>query len=391
MNLDFSSEEVQFRAEVRDWLRANAPREKRPIWDPQAMRAFDAEWQRRQYEGGWAGISWPREYGGRGLSTIQQLIWYEEYASAGAPVSSTFWIGLNHGGPTLIANGSDDQKTFHLPKILKGEAAWCQGFSEPNAGSDLASLKTRAVIDGDHLVVNGQKIWTSFAHIAEYQELLVRTDASGPKHKGITWVICDMRTPGISVKPIWNMAGTRNINQVFYDDVRIPLSNVVGKVDDGWRVALSTLSFERGTAFLANQLELSRAVDELIDHARVTPGPDGRRPAIADDEIAGKLAQLRAEVTALRAMTYRSISIVERNGGPGAEGSIIRLYHGELIQKVYRVAMELLGPRSLELEISHDDPVWGYLDSFWHTIAGGTAEVQRNIIGERVLGLPKAR
>jgi alkylation response protein AidB-like acyl-CoA dehydrogenase len=374
MNLDFSAEEKRFRGEVREWLAANAPREKRPIADPSAMRAFDAAWQRRQFDGGWAGISWPKEYGGRGLSTMQQLIWYEEYAAVGAPVSSAFWIGLNHGGPTLA-----------------GEAAWCQGFSEPNAGSDLAALKTRAVVDGDHLVVNGQKIWTSYAHVADYQELLVRTDSSGPKHKGITWVICDMRTPGITIRPIWNMAGTRNINQVYYDNVRIPLENVVGKIDDGWRVALSTLSFERGTAFLANQLELSRAVDELIDYARDNLGPDGRRAAIKDDEIAGKLAELRAEVMALRAMTYRSISIVERNGAPGAEGSIIRLYHGELIQKVYRVAMDLLGARALELEVTPDDIVWGYLDSFWHTIAGGSAEIQRNIIGERVLGLPKAR
>ncbi len=391
MNLEFTAEQKQFRQEVRDWLRTNAPREPRPITEPKALRAFDKAWQQRQFDAGWAGISWPKEYGGRGLSTMQQLIWYEEYAAANAPVASVFWVALNHGGPTLIANGSEEQKAFHLPKILKGEAAWCQGFSEPGSGSDLASLRCKAVIDGDHLVVNGQKIWTSHAHVADYQELLVRTDSSGPKHKGITWVICDMKTPGIEIQPIYNMAGTHHFNQVFYTDVRIPLSNVVGKVDDGWRVALSTLSFERGTAFLANQLELARAVEELIEVAQHHVGPDGVRPAIKDDEIASKLAELRAEVAALRAMTYRSISIVERNNGPGAEGSIIRLFHGELVQKVHRVAMEVLGHDALEFQVKPTSLVWGYLDSFWHTIAGGTSEIQRNIIGERVLGLPKQR
>ena len=220
---------------------------------------------------------------------------------------------------------------------------WCQGFSEPDAGSDLASLQTRAEIDGDELVVTGQKIWTSYADDAEYQELLVRTNRDVPKHKGITWVICDMRLPGIDIRPIKTMAHTHHFCEVFYDEVRIPLANVVGDINDGWSVAMSTLSFERGTAFMAEQVEMSRTVEELIEVAAETTGPDGRRPAIDDDEIARRLAEARAEIAALRAMTYAGISRNARQAAPGPEGSIIRLYHGEANQRLYRLAMDILG------------------------------------------------
>src|SRR5690606_33207873 len=195
MDLDFTREQREFREEVRIWLEENKPREERPH-DSAARREYDLAWQRTQYEGGWAGISWPTEYGGRGLSLLEQLIWYEEYGRAGLPGMDATFVGLNHAGPTLIARASAAQKNQHLPRILRGEAIWCQGFSEPGAGSDLASLSTRAVVDGDELVVTGQKIWTSFAHLADWQELLVRTDSSGRKHHGITWVICDIRSPG---------------------------------------------------------------------------------------------------------------------------------------------------------------------------------------------------
>ena len=276
MHLVESAELDAFREEVRTWLNENAPKEKRPH-DGQAMREFDLAWQRTQYEGGWAGIAWPKEFGGRGLSLFQQLIWYEEYSRSPAPYMGSMFVALSHAGPTLINRGSVAQNSVHLPKILKGEAIWCQGFSEPNAGSDLASLKTAAVIDGDHLVVNGTKIWTTFGHIADYQELLVRTDMGALKHRGISWVICDMKAPGVTVRPIKAMSGPDHFSQVFYDDVRIPLDQVVGEVNEGWKVAMTTLGFERGTATISHQIHLSATVEALVELARTLDAPDGRR------------------------------------------------------------------------------------------------------------------
>ncbi len=389
MNLDFTAEDGQFRAQVRDWLAANVPRGHRPADGPE-MREFDVAWQRRQFDGGWAGISWPTEYGGRGFSTIQQLIWYEEYARAGAPYIGINFVGLLHGGPTLIANGDEKQKALHLPKILRGDEMWCQGFSEPGSGSDLASLRTKAVVDGDHLVVNGQKIWTSYAQWADCQELLVRTDPEAPKHKGISWVICDMKSPGVRVRPIRTMADNYEYCEVFYDDVRIPLANVVGGLNNGWRVAMSTLSFERGTGFMSEQVGLATSLEALIKMAEERTAPDGRA-MIKDDEVARKLALLRAEVAALQAMTYASISQNERRGSPGPEGSILRLYHGLLTQRMYRLSLDILGADSLELSDPEAGWTGPYLYSFSRTIGGGTAEIQRNIIAERVLGLPRSR
>ena len=201
------------------------------------MREFDLEWQRRQWAGGWAGVSWPVEYQGRGLPLLHQLIWLEECARIGAPDIDSRFVAVNHAGPTLIANGSEEQKAFHLPKILRGEVLWCQGFSEPQAGSDLASLRATGVVDGDDLVVSGQKLWTSFADLADYQELLVRTGPPEGRHRGLTWVICDMHAPGVEVRPITALDGTIHNCEVFYDNVRIPLSSVVGEIDDGWSVA----------------------------------------------------------------------------------------------------------------------------------------------------------
>jgi alkylation response protein AidB-like acyl-CoA dehydrogenase len=395
MNLDFTPAEEEFRDQAATWLRENLPTEQRPSMG-QPMREFDVAWQRTLYEGGWAGINWPKEYGGRGLSDIEQMIWYTEFAKADPPFTlnnSCTFVGNNHGGPTLIVNGSEDQKSTHLPRILKGETIWCQGFSEPGAGSDLGSLSTKAVVDGDELVVTGQKIWTSFADVADFQELLVRTDPAAPKHKGISWVICDMRTPGIDIRPIRTMSHTTDFAEVFYDEVRIPLVNVVGDLNDGWRVAMSTLSFERGTAFMADQIALAAEVEALIEEARVRTGPDGKRPAIADDEIASRLATVRAEVAALRAMTVTGISKNIRTGIPGPEGSMIRLFHGELHQRVYRLALDIIGPEALRLTAVDGDGVWTgpYLQSFAYTIGGGTTDVQRNIVGERVLGLPRVK
>jgi alkylation response protein AidB-like acyl-CoA dehydrogenase len=324
---------------------------------------------------------------------MEQLVWYEEYARVGAPDITTGFVGLKHAGPTLIACGSDEQKAFHLPKILRGDVVWCQGFSEPNAGSDLANLQTRAVIAGDELIVTGQKIWTSFGQIAQFQELLVRTDPNAPKHKGITWVICPMGLPGMDVRPIKTLAGNRDFCEVFYEDVRIPLRNVVGNVNDGWRVAMATLSFERGTAFMSEQVRLARRLDELVAVARGTPGPSGKARAIDDDEIARRLARAKAEVEAMRAMTYRSLSLAARTGMPGPEASMIRLFFSELIQRVDALALEIIGQpaiASFAADGSSLDP-WGerYLTGLSQTIGGGTKEIQRNIIGERGLGLPR--
>jgi alkylation response protein AidB-like acyl-CoA dehydrogenase len=385
VELRFSAAEEAFRAEARAWLEANIPRTERPA-ALEARAAWDRAWQRRMYEGGWAGIAWPREFGGRGATLMEQLVWCEEYARAGAPDISTLFVGLNHAGPTLVACGTEAQKAEHLPPILRGDVIWCQGFSEPNAGSDLASLQTRAVIDGDVLVVTGQKIWTSFAHIAKYQELLVRTDPEAPRHRGISWVICPMDAPGIEIRPITTLTGESDFCEVFYDQVRIPLANVVGRLNDGWRVAMATLGFERGTAFLSEQVRLARRVEELIALAGRVPGANGRGCALDDDEIARRLARAEAEVQAMRAMTYRSVSRAARTGVPGAEASIIRLFFSELVQRIDLLAMEVLGRPALG-----EGSRWtqSYLGGLSQTIGGGTKDIQRNIIGERVLGLPR--
>jgi len=386
MRIITSPELEMFRDQCRSWLKDNVPREKRPP-EGEAMRAFDLAWQKRQYDGGWAGVSWPPEYGGRGLSVLEQLIWHEEYARAGAPPSGAMFVALSHAGPTLIVSGNEAQKARHLPPILKGEENWCQGFSEPGAGSDLASLKCRATIDGDYLVVNGTKIWTSYGHLADWQELLVRTDPDLPRHKGISWVICDMKAPGIDIRPIRAMSGLTHFTQVFYDDVRIPLANVVGGLNNGWRVAMTTLGFERGTGTIAHQIELSATVDKLIAVACELPAASGDGRAIDDQAVAADLAMLRAEVTALRSLTAASVSRGMREAVPGPEGNIVALYFGELSRRVHATALDLLGPRGIERG-GHDWPLH-YLEAFKWAIGGGTSEIRRNAIGERLLGLPK--
>ena len=384
MDLEFTPEDKRFREEARDWLADHIPRDRRPH-SGTAMRDFDLAWQRAQYEGGWAGVSWPQEYGGLGLSLTRQLIWHEEYARAGAPDNHLCFVALNHAGPTIIARGTADQKTYHLPRILKGEVIWCQGFSEPNAGSDLASLKTRARIDGNHLVVNGSKIWTSHGHLSEWQELLVRTNTDVPKHKGISWVICDMKSPGITLRPIEIMTSPNQVHfvQCFYDDVRIPLSNVVGEVDNGWNVAMSTLGFERGTAQVRDQIRYAYLVERMIDEARKRLGTEIQ---LSQDELGARLAQLRADMAAARAMTYMVVSGAQA-GLTGGE-SLMRAMVGETQQRARRLAFDLLGPLAMENR-DDDDWVYYYLRSFSITIAAGTSQIQRNIIGERVLGLPR--
>lgn len=389
MDISFSPAEQRFRDEVRAWLADNVPKEERPL-QPGDAKAFDLAWQARQFAGGWAGINWPVEYGGRGLSLIEQIIWFEEYARAGAPWVGVCFVGVNHGGPTLIMRGDEAQKSFHLPRILKGESVWCQGFSEPGAGSDLAGLRTHARIEGDHLVINGSKIWTSFADQADYQELLLRTDKDAQRHHGLSWVICDMHAPGIEIRPIRMMSGEWDFCQVFYDEVRIPVENVVGGIGNGWSVAMSTLAFERGTGFIAEQVKMGQRIEHLVEKAGSTIGPNGR-PLLAREDIAERLATLRAEVAALRAMTYTSVSTTARTGQPGPEASVIRLFSAELGQRVARLDVELIGDAIFDFAYGDQSEVHDYLRGFAATIAGGSAQIQRDIIAERILGLPRSR
>jgi alkylation response protein AidB-like acyl-CoA dehydrogenase len=389
MDLAFSVDDDAFRDELRSWLAEHAPKERRPR-DSALERDFDLAWQRKQYAAGWAGVAWPEQYGGRGLSLTQQLIWHEEYARTGLVPIDTRFVGLAHAGPTLMARATEDQKTFHLPRILRGDVVWCQGFSEPEAGSDLASLRTKAVVDGHQLVVTGQKIWTSFAHVADWQELLVRTDPDVPKHKGITWVICDMKSPGIDIRPIKTIDGREDFAEVFYDEVRIPLANIVGEINRGWDVAMSTLSFERGTAFTINQVQLSSAVEHLIEVARSKKSVNGK--AVIDNEsVALRLARARADCAALRALTYLGISKNARSSEPGPEGSMLKLQYADLAKRVYRLSLDVLGPRALAVPLDENDTEWvhRFLLSYSTSIGGGTSEIQRNIIAERVLGLPR--
>lgn len=387
-----SPEERRFREEVRDWLRANRPQDERPgDEDIAGQMAFDRAWQRTQYEGGWAGISWPKEHGGRGLSPVEQLIWSEEYASAGCPlVHDSVWMALNHAGHTLIHCGSEAQKAFHLPRILRGEETWCQGFSEPNAGSDLLSLRTRGTVEGDHLVVNGQKTWTTFGHLADYCELIVRTGEPGGRHRGLTWVIGDMRAPGVTVRPMRALDGQRHNSECFFDDARFPLSNVVGEIDHGWAVVLKTLEFERGGSAISSFCQLAVHLEQLIAEARRTPGPGGARTAIDDPLVARRLAMARARVQSLRALVYAMVEAAERDVELGAEGAIMHLPYTELEQEIYRLALDIRGPRGLART---PGPAIGWamlwFKSLSATIAGGTSEIQRNTIGERLLGLPR--
>ena len=379
MHFELTKDDQAFRQHAREWLMANVPTTA-PAHSGPASREFSLAWLRKLHAAGWSGISWPAEFGGRGLSLERQMIWHEEYVQAGAPspLNATF-VSQNHAGPTIIACGSDAQKAMHLPKILAGEVIWCQGFSEPGSGSDLASLRTSGVVDGDHLVVNGHKIWSSYADIADYQELLIRTEPGSHRHRGLSWVICDMKTPGITVRPIENLAGATHFAEIFYDNVRIPLTSVVGALHDGWNVAMQTLGFERSTAATALQLELTVKINRLVDLAST------RAPATLDPALLHDLAVLRSEAAALRAMTYQTLF---KDPSTPFGGSVVRLYFAELSQRIHRLAMDLLGSANAEMN-SVDEWVFAYLESFSETIAGGTSEVQRNIIGERILGLPR--
>jgi alkylation response protein AidB-like acyl-CoA dehydrogenase len=395
VDLRYTEEELAFRDELRSWLAevlpgiGAAPAE--DDWD--ATRAYDTAWQRTLHDAGYAGINWPTEFGGRGASPVEHLIFLEETERAGAPYVGVNFVGLLHAGPTLMTEASDEQRHFHLPAILEGEHVWCQGFSEPQAGSDLASLRTRAVRDGDDYVVNGQKIWTSHAQVADYCELLVRTDPEAPKHAGISWLILDMTSPGIDIRPLKTLRGSREFSEVFFDDVRIPVANRVGDENDGWRVAMVTFSFERGTAFVSELLYSMQLVADLAAIAkRVT-----RHGASAweDRGLRREIGHLAAELDALWALTRRNVSQAARDGVPGVGGSVFKLAYAEVRQRLGDVADRLLDRASLAMDdldgLTNGRHVQGRLHALSISIAAGTTQIQRNIVGERVLGLPKER
>ena len=393
MDLRYTREDEAFRAEIRAWLAVEVPAHgpPPPPDDWPARRAYDAGWQRKLHDAGFAGIAWPRAFGGRGLPVSQQLVYLEEYARAGAPYVGVNFVGLMHAGPTLIAEGSDAQRAFHLPRILAGESVWCQGFSEPQAGSDLASLRTRAERRGDEYVVSGQKIWSTRAHVADYCELLVRTDPQAPKHAGITWLILDMRQPGVTVRPMRTIDGERHFCEVFLEEARVPLENRVGEENDGWRVANVTLRFERGTAFAQHIITLRSQVARLAVLAKARAGAQGT----ARDELRRRIGRLDANVEALWRMTQMCVSEAERTGMPSPLGSAVKLRYSELSQAIAELAVRAVGRPMLgavELDgVRTDELTREYLWSLQATIAAGTSQIQRNLIAQRVLGMPKGR
>jgi alkylation response protein AidB-like acyl-CoA dehydrogenase len=396
MDLTLTPAEEKFRGDCQAWLDTHVPR----AWHDRVFResltsseeiAFLKSWQRTLYDGGWVGLAWPREYGGHGATFMEQVIFNQEMARAKAPPLINV-LGLIIVGPTMMIHGSEEQKRRYLPKILNAEEIWCQGFSEPNSGSDLASLATRASPDGDEFVVNGQKIWNSHGHMAQQCLLLVRTDPHVPKHKGISALIVDMQSPGVTVKPLRQITGDAEFNEVFFDNVRVPRANLVGAVNDGWNVAITILMFERLNTASLLEIQTKIALDELIDTARRTSR--NGRPATEDPLIRQKLAQIFTDVEILRLSTYRSITRFQCGQRPGPEGSIDKLFWSETAQGLFEVAMEILGPQGQLVQGSKwtvDGGHWSYqfLRSRADTIAGGTSEILRNIIGERVLGLPK--
>lgn len=385
MEIAFSKEEELFRDEVRTWLAENKPKEARPD-DPFEAKEYDKAWQRRQYDGGWAGLNWPKEFGGLELGVWQQMIWHEEFKRAGC-TQGYLVVALNHGGLTVAAGGNDEQKAEHLPKILKGEKVWVQGFSEPGAGSDLAGIKTRGVIDGDDLVINGQKIWTSFAFLGDWQILLIRTDPDAERHRGMTLVLNWMDNNGMEIRRIPQMDGGSDLCEVFYTDVRVPLKNVVREINDGWNAAMGTLGVEHGSLFIPTILQFESTLEELVTLAKETIGPDGKRYAIEDDRIARRLAMARATLRGLRSMLYMDLSRASRDPVTGGL-NFYRLGYTDLTKEVMSIAADIIGPQVLSRTGKNAPWPMRVLSSAAAGIGGGTSEMQRNNIGRR-LGLPK--
>jgi alkylation response protein AidB-like acyl-CoA dehydrogenase len=387
MDLGLNPGELKFRDELRAWLKVNLPPKSGETARTSAYYQYLKAWQRKLFDGGYAGIAWPKEYGGRAATFIEQAIFQEELALADAPeIYGT--IGLSLVGPTIIAVGTEEQKKRYLPKMLSGDEVWCQGFSEPNAGSDLASLETKAALDGDHFVVNGQKIWTSYAHMANFCMLAVRTDTAAPKHKGITCLLVDMKSPGISVRPLKMMSGDSGFNEMFFSNVRVPAASMLGKVNDGWNVCITALSNERANLGIGLYVMFKRNLDALLEQARKLRRHG--KPVIECPVMRQKLAQSFVELEVFRLNTTRALSNLAKRGVPGPEGSIQKLYWSELNQRNAQIAMEVLGPHAQMTDFDAGRWVYNYLRCRGNTIEAGTSEVQRNIIAQRVLGLPRS-
>jgi alkylation response protein AidB-like acyl-CoA dehydrogenase len=381
-------DEAAFRGELRSWLASALPAD----WserDPHVGRwdfEYAREWSRKLFDAGYAGLTWPKEYGGHGRSPTYQAIYLEETAKADAP-DHVGVIGLGMAGPTIMAHGSPEQKSTHLRGILSAETVFCQGFSEPGSGSDLASVRTRAELDGDEFVVNGQKVWSSYAHVADWCILLTRSEPGSQKHRGLTYLLLDMHAPGVEVRPLRQITGDPEFNEIFLTDVRVPVSNVVGEVGGGWQVAMTTLLHERGTLGFA----LTARLEVLLRRLLLTATKTG---AAADPLVRDRIADLWVDLQGLRFTNYRSLTALVKTGAPGPEGSVAKLHWSEANQRLTALAVELLGPDG---QLSGEGGFWGgywqyqQLRSRGNTIEAGTSEILRNIVAERVLGLPRGR
>jgi alkylation response protein AidB-like acyl-CoA dehydrogenase len=390
MDLTLSPSEEAFRDEFRTWLEGNHPGE---VPDEEAEGfEFRRRWQAKLHEGGWTGISWPKEYGGRGATLIEQAIFSEEMVRANAPAPANV-LGLVMGGPVVIYHGTDEQKERYLEPILSAKEIWCQGFSEPDAGSDLASLKTRAVKRDGGWVVTGQKVWTTLAHEAKWCMLVARTDPDAPKHQGLTYFLMDMEQKGIEVKPLVQITGEAEFNEIFMDEAYIPDENVVGGVGNGWGVAITTLMNERAGLAFAAQAALKTHIREAIELAQST-SRDGRTAA-EDPVIRDQLAQLFIESEIFRITNYRGLTKIMKTGVPGPEGSLGKWQWAEVNQHLMELAMEIEGPYGQFADGSEYslDGDWQYqfLRTRANSIEGGTTDILKNIVAERVLGLPKLR
>jgi alkylation response protein AidB-like acyl-CoA dehydrogenase len=377
MDLALTASEEEFRDELRGWIEANHPGPS-PEGDEAGFQ-HRVDWQRKLNDQGWAGLTWPTEYGGGGATLIEQAIYYEEMARARAPRTANV-LGLTMGGPVVIAHGSDQQKERYLAPILSADEIWCQGFSEPESGSDLASLKTRAVRDGDDWVVTGQKVWTTLGHRAKWCMLVARTNPDASKHRGLTYFLMDMEQDAVEVRPLVQITGEPEFNELFIEEARIPHDNVVGEVDGGWAVAITTLAHERAGLAMALQVEVQIAMSELVEEAKAEGF--GKDPAVRD-----RIAQLLIEAQVLRLNAYRGITGQMKRGFPGPEGSLGKWHWAEINQALTELAIDLRGHGALV-----SDDLWAYrfLRSKGNSIEGGTTEILKNIVAERVLGLPRA-
>lgn len=398
MDFRYTAEQEAFRVRLREWLERNRQDVFGDSSDPLNEREEDSEtrwrkmleWHRRLYESGYVALHWPKEWGGGGANLVEQVIYQDEVLRLGLPLYGANQLALDRIGFTLMAFGTEEQKRRYLPKMLTAEEIWCQGYSEPGAGSDLAGLQTRAVIDGDDFVINGQKVWTSLAQRAHMQVLLVRTDPNAPKHRGISYLLVDMQSPGISVRPLVQITGDSDFNEVFYDNVRVPRKNLVGELNQGWQVSIATLMYERVSGGTRHPVE--RTINELIGVSHEIEF-DGRLAA-KHPYVRQKLAHFASEALCLRLSRYRSLTAQLNGKIPGPESSYGKLHATELNLRVALFADELLGPYA-QLERGSfgalENGRWLYraLRARGLTIAAGSSEIQHNIIGERVLKLPK--